>query len=99
MLHIVAENKTTQFFKDVGEQNCVISEAYRWRWSVFFQRIRADLGLACVQAANLCSQVVSNSHRRSARAPVKDPIPDHLDRHDPAIRDLSTCPCPRLRLF
>ena len=77
MLHIVAENKTTQFFKDVGEQNCVISEAYRWRRSVFFQRIRADLGLACAQAANLCSQVVMLAIPTSVRAAPPSRIPSH----------------------
>ena len=32
-----------------------------------------NLGLACAQAATLCSQVVGHSHRRSARATLNDP--------------------------
>ena len=34
---------------------------------------RGALGLACTQAATLCTQVVSHLHRRPARAPVNEP--------------------------
>ena len=73
MLHIIADKKTTQFIKDLGEQEDVSSVAYWWCRGGFFWHIRANLGLVCAQAAALCTQVVGNSHWRSARFPVIDP--------------------------
>ena len=37
--------------------------------SEFFWHLCADPGLACEQAATLCTQAVGHSYRRSARAP------------------------------
>ena len=41
------------------------SEAYCWRWSGFFWRMRASLGLACAQATTLSSQVFGKGNLRS----------------------------------
>jgi hypothetical protein len=46
-------------------------EAFRWRRGEFFWHIRAKLGLACAQAANMRSQVVGRSLRGNAPFKVK----------------------------
>ena len=59
-------------FRDRDEAVDVDSEAYCWRRSGFFWRMRASLGLACAQATTLASQVFGNgnpqSRARRARA-------------------------------
>ena len=42
-----------------------IEEAYCWRRSGFFWRMRASLGLACAQATTLSSQVFGKGNPRS----------------------------------
>ena len=49
----------------LGEAVDVDSEAYCWRWSGFFWRMRASLGLACAQATTLCTQVFGQARSRS----------------------------------
>ena len=41
------------------------SEAYCWRRSGFFWRMRASLGLACAQATTLAAQVFGKGNPRS----------------------------------
>ena len=41
------------------------SEAYCWRQSGFFWRMRASLGLACAQATTLASQVFGKGNPQS----------------------------------
>ena len=48
----------------LGEAVDVDSEAYCWRWSGFFWRMRASLGLACAQATTLSTQVFGKTRPR-----------------------------------
>ena len=48
-----------------GEAIDVDSEAYCWRRSGFFSRMRASLGLACAQATTLSSRVFGKGPPRS----------------------------------
>ena len=52
-------------FRALDEAIDVDSEAYCWRRSGFFWRMRASLGLACAQATTLCSQVFGKANPRS----------------------------------
>ena len=52
-------------FETLGEAVDVDSEAYCWRRSGFFWRMRASLGLARAQATTLCTQVFGKARRRS----------------------------------
>ena len=65
LLHLLADNKTKRHFRDLDEAIDVDSEAYCWRRSGFFWRMRASLGLACAQATTLSSQVFGKSNPRS----------------------------------
>ena len=62
---ILANKKTTRHFEALGEAIDVDSEAYCWRRSGFFWRMRASLGLACAQATTLCTQVFGKARPRS----------------------------------
>ena len=62
---LLADNKTKLHFRALDEAVDVDSEAYCWRRSGFFWRMRASLGLACAQAATLCSQVFGKANTRS----------------------------------
>ena len=50
LLYLLADNKTERHFRDRHEVIDDDSEAYCWRRSGFFWRMRASLGLACAQA-------------------------------------------------
>ena len=62
---ILADNKTARHFRDRHEVIDDDSEAYCWRRSGFFWRMRASLGLACAQATTLASQVFGKGNPRS----------------------------------
>ena len=49
LLYILADSKTKLRFEALDEAIDVDSEAYCWRRSGFFWRMRASLGLACAQ--------------------------------------------------
>ena len=68
---ILADKKTTRSFEALGEAFDVDSEVYCWRRSGIFWRMRASLGLACAQAATLCTQVAGlpRSRPRAAARP------------------------------
>ena len=72
LLYLLADNKTKRHYRDRHEVIDDASEAYCWRRSGFFWRMRASLGLACAQATTLVSQVFGNgnpqSRARRARA-------------------------------
>ena len=72
LLYLLADNKTKCYYRDRHEVIADDSEAYCWRRSGFFWRMRASLGLACAQATTLVSQVFGNgnpqSRARRARA-------------------------------
>ena len=65
LLYILAGRKTTLHFQALGEAVDVDSEAYCWRRSGFFWRMRASLGFACAQATTLSSQVFGKGNPRS----------------------------------
>ena len=65
LLYLLADNKTKRHFRDLREVLDVDSEAYCWRRSGFFWRMRASLGLACAQATTLSSQVFGKGNPRS----------------------------------
>ena len=65
LLYLLADNKTQRHFRDLDEAIDVDSEAYCWRRSGFFWRMRASLGLACAQATTLSSQVFGKGNPRS----------------------------------
>ena len=65
LLYLLADNKTKRHFRDLDEAIDVDSEAYCWRRSGFFWRMRASLGLACAQATTLSSQVFGKGNPRS----------------------------------
>ena len=65
LLYLLADNKTKRHFRDLDEAIDVDSEAYCWRRSGFFWRMRASLGLACAQATTLASQVFGKGNPRS----------------------------------
>ena len=52
-------------FRALDEAIDADSEAYCWRRSGFFWRMRASLGLACAQATTLSSQVFGKGNLRS----------------------------------
>ena len=54
-LYILADKKTTRYFEALGEAVDVDSEAYCWRRSGVFWRMRASFGLACAQATTVLS--------------------------------------------
>ena len=64
LLYLLADNKTKCHFRDLNE---VLddSEAYCWRRSGFFWRMRASFGLACAQATTLAAQVFGKGNPRS----------------------------------
>ena len=72
------------------------SQVYRWRRSVFFWHIRATLGLACAQAAILCTQVVGYSHNAGIRPATPSTIPVS-SVSPPCVRNLSLGLCLRLQ--
>ena len=53
--YILADKKTTRYFEALGEALDVDSEAYCWRRSGVFWRMRASFGLACAQATTVLS--------------------------------------------
>ena len=55
LLSIFADKKTKRHFEALGDAVDVDSEAYCWRRSGFFWRMRASFGLACAQATTLCT--------------------------------------------
>ena len=58
-------HSTQRHFRDRHEVIDEDSEAYCWRRSGFFWRMRASLGLACAQATTLASQVFGKGNPRS----------------------------------
>ena len=64
LLYLLADNKTKRHFRDRHEVIDDDSEAYCWRRSGFFWRMRASLGLACAQATTLASQVFGKGNPR-----------------------------------
>ena len=64
-LYLLADNKTKRHFRDRHEVLDDDSEAYCWRRSGFFWRMRASLGLACAQATTLASQVFGKGNPQS----------------------------------
>ena len=72
LLCLLADNKTKLHFRGLltalDEAIDVDSEAYCWRRSGFFWRMRASLGLACAQATTLSSQVFGKGNPRSRAA-------------------------------
>ena len=50
LLSLLADNKAKRHYRDRHEVIDDDSEAYCWRRSGFFWRMRASLGLACAQA-------------------------------------------------
>ena len=65
LLYLLADNKTKLHFRALDEAIDADSEAYCWRRSGFFWRMRASLGLACAQATTLSSQVFGKGNLRS----------------------------------
>ena len=65
LLYLLADNKTKRHFRDRHEAIDDDSEAYCWRRSGFFWRMRASLGLACAQATTLAAQVFGKGNPRS----------------------------------
>ena len=65
LLYLLADNKTKRHFRDRHEAIDDDSEAYCWRRSGFFWRMRASLGLDCAQATALASQVFGKGNPRS----------------------------------
>ena len=65
LLYLLADNKTKRHFRDRHEVIDDDSEAYCWRRSGFFWRMRASLGLACAQATTLAAQVFGKGNPRS----------------------------------
>ena len=65
LLCLLADKKTKLHFRALDEAIDVDSEAYCWRRSGFFWRMRASLGLACAQATTLSSQVFGKGNPRS----------------------------------
>ena len=64
LLYLLADNKTKRHFRDRHEAIDDESDAYCWRRSGFFWRMRASLGLACAQATTLASQVLGKGNPR-----------------------------------
>jgi gamma-glutamylcyclotransferase (GGCT)/AIG2-like uncharacterized protein YtfP len=65
LLYLLADNKTKRHFRDRHEAIDDDSEAYCWRRSGFFWRMRASFGLACAQATTLAAQVFGQGNPRS----------------------------------
>ena len=65
LLYLLTDNKTKLHVRALDEAIDVDSEAYCWRRSGFFWRMRASLGLACAQATILSSQVFGKGNPRS----------------------------------
>ena len=65
LLYLLADNKTKRHFRDRHEAIDDESDAYCWRRSGFFWRMRASLGLACAQATTLAAQVFGQGNPRS----------------------------------
>ena len=68
VLYILADTRTTKFFRDIGDTD-FSDDAFKWRRGEFFWHIRANIGLACAQAAAMRTQVAGLSVRKPARAP------------------------------
>ena len=66
LLYLLADNKTKRHFRDRHEAIDEDSEAYCWRRSGFFWRMRASLGLACAQATTLAVQVFGKGNQGGA---------------------------------
>ena len=64
LMYILADNKTKLHFEALDQAD-VDSEAYCWRRSGVFWRMRASLGLACAEATTLCSQGFGKANPRS----------------------------------
>ena len=65
LLYLLADNKTQRHFRALDEAIDVDSEAYCWRRSGVFWRMRASIGLACAEATTLCIQVFGKARPRS----------------------------------
>ena len=65
LLYLLADNKTKRHFQDRHEAIDEESDAYCWRRSGFFWRMRASFGLACAQATTLAAQVFGKGNPRS----------------------------------
>ena len=65
LLYLLADNKTKRHFRDRHEAIDDESDAYCWRRSGFFWRMRASFGLACAQATTLAAQVFGKGNPRS----------------------------------
>ena len=65
LLYLLADNKTKRHFRDRHEAIDDESDAYCWRRSGFFWRMRASFGLACAQATTLAAQVFGKDNPRS----------------------------------
>ena len=84
LLYLLADNKTKRHFRDLDEVIDVDSEAYCWRRSGFFWRMRASLGLACAQAIEASSLPVwlekdSEFHASVSGRPPSDPSSDEYE--------------------
>ena len=64
LMYILADNKTKLHFEALDQAD-VDSEAYCWRRSGVFWRMRASIGLACAQATTLSTQVFGKARPRS----------------------------------
>ena len=84
----LANKKVDSFFHDLGEQAHDSSEAICWHRSEFFWHLRANLGLACAQAATLCTQVVGHSNHCSARGVLHVAPSITQDSRAPALRHI-----------
>ena len=70
LLYLLADNKTKRHFRARHEVIDDDSEAYCWRRSGFFWRMRASLGLACAQATTLSSQVFGKGAASETVSPL-----------------------------
>ena len=70
LLYLLADNKTERHFRALDEAIVVDSEAYCWRRSGVFWRMRASLGLACAQAPTLSSQVFGKGAASETVSPL-----------------------------
>ena len=62
---LLSLTQTKRHFRDRHEVIDDDSEAYCWRRSGFFWRMRASLGLACAQATTLAAQIFGKGNPRS----------------------------------
>ena len=73
MLYLLAHKQTARFFQPLGEE--VEVDYLRFTAGVgvsFSRRMRATLGLACAQAATLCTQVVGHTRSRRSCHAMRD---------------------------